>query len=73
MIKKPFKSIKRKTNSLNLVNYNLCEFNGILTYWGNRYFIIFIKDGSRFTQVYHLRHKDDVFNAFKIYKMEVEN
>ena len=73
MIKKPFKSVERNTNILDLVHSDLCEFNGMLTRGGNRYFITFIDDSSRLTYVYLLRHKDDAFNAFKIYKAEVEN
>jgi len=73
MIKKPFKSVERKTNVLDLVHFDLCEFNGMLTRGGNRYFITFIDDCSRFTHVYLLKHKDDAFNAFKTYKAEVEN
>jgi transposase InsO family protein len=73
MIKKPFKSVERKTNVLDLVHSDLCEFNGMLTRGGNRYFITFIDDCSRFTHVYLLKHKDDAFNSFKTYKAEVEN
>ncbi|XP_050890241.1 uncharacterized protein LOC127095614 [Lathyrus oleraceus] len=73
MIKKPFKSVERKTKLLDLVHSDLCEFNGMLTRGGNRYFITFIDDSSRYTHVYLLKHKDDAFNAFKTYKAEVEN
>lgn len=73
MIKKPFKSVERKSNLLDLVHSDLCEFNGMLTRGGNRYFITFIDDCSRYTHVYLLKHKDDAFNAFKSYKAEVEN
>lgn len=72
-IKRPFKSVERHINLLDLVHSDLCEFNGRLTHGGNRYFIKFIDDSSRFTCVYLLRHKDDAFNAFKLYKAEVEN
>lgn len=74
MIKKPFKNAERKSNLLNLMHSDLCEFNGILTCGENRYFITFIDDYcSRFTHVYLLKHKNDAFNAFKIYKAGVEN
>src|SRR4051812_47096189 len=73
MIKKPFKRVERNTNLLDLVHADLCEFNGMLTREGNRYFITFIDDSYRYTHVYLLKHKDDAFNAFKIYKVEVEN
>lgn len=45
----------------------------MLAHGGNIYFITFIDDSSRFTYVYLLRHKDDDFNAFKLYKAEIEN
>ncbi|XP_050889487.1 uncharacterized protein LOC127094740 [Lathyrus oleraceus] len=56
-----------------LAHCDLCEFNGMLTRGGNRYFITFIDDSSIYTHVYLLKHKDDAFNAFKTYKAEVEN
>lgn len=73
MIKKPFHSVERNTNLLNLMHLDLCEFNGILTRGRNRYFITFINDCSRFIHVYILKPKDDNFNALKIYKAKVEN
>lgn len=73
MIKKPFKSVEIKSNLLDLVHFDLCEFNGMLTRGGNRYFITFIDDCSRFTHVYLIKHKDEAFNAFKNYKAEREN
>ena len=40
---------------------------------GNRYFLIFIDDCSRFTYVFLLKNKSETFNAFKVYKAEVKN
>ncbi|URE42102.1 Retrotransposon protein [Musa troglodytarum] len=73
MMKKPFKSIERHTNLLDLIHSDICELNGMLTRGDNRYFITFIDDMSRFTYVYLLKHKNGAFNAFKAYKAEVEN
>ena len=73
MIKKPFKSVERNLDLLELVHTDICELNGILTRGGNRYFITFIDDSSRFTYVYLLKNKDAAFNVFKVYKSEVEN
>ncbi|URE44790.1 Retrotransposon protein [Musa troglodytarum] len=73
MMKKSFKSIKRHTNLLDLIYSDICELNGMIIRGGNRYFITFINDMSRFTYVYLLKHKNDAFNAFKAYKAEVEN
>ena len=53
MIKKPFQGVERSTNLLDLVHSDICEFNGMLTKGGNRYFITFIDDCSRFTYVFY--------------------
>lgn len=37
------------------------------------YFITFIDDLFRFTHLYLLNHKDDAFNAFKTFRVEVKN
>lgn len=67
MIKKLFKNVERKSNLLDLMHFDLCEFNSMLTRGGNLYFITFIDDCSRFTNDYLLKHKDGAFNVFKIY------
>ena len=51
MIKKPFYSVERSSNLLDLIHSDLCELNGMLTRGGNRYFLTFIDDCSRFTCV----------------------
>ncbi|KAJ9565483.1 hypothetical protein OSB04_001449 [Centaurea solstitialis] len=71
--KKPFPSVKRNTSILELIHSDICELNGILTRGGKRYFITFCDDFSRFLYVYLLHSKDQAFEAFKIYKAEVEN
>lgn len=73
MVKKPFHSVKRTSQLLDLIHTDICEMNGMLTRGGNRYFITFIDDCSRFTYVYLLKTKDEAFNVFKAYKAEVEN
>jgi len=40
---------------------------------GKSYFVTFINDFSQYTKVYLIRHKDEVFNMFLSYKVEVEN
>ncbi|KAI3496568.1 hypothetical protein L1887_38933 [Cichorium endivia] len=71
--KKPFPSVKRDTSLLELIHSDICELNGILTRGGKRYFITFCDDSSRYLHVYLLRTKDEAFDAFKLYKDEVEN
>ena len=40
---------------------------------GERYFITFTDDYSRYGYVYLLSYKDEVFETFKIFQNEVEN
>ena len=68
MVKKPFPSVKRDSKILELIHSDICEFNGMLTRGGKRYFITFIDDCSRYLHVYLLRTKNEAFEMFKIYK-----
>ena len=56
MIKKPLYSVERSSNFLDLIHSDLCELNGMLTRGGNRYFLTFIDDCSRFTYVFMLKN-----------------
>ena len=49
MIKKSFHNVERSSNLLHLIHSDLFELNGMLTRGGNRYFLTFIDDRSRFT------------------------
>ena len=71
--KKSFSSTNRDSQLLELIHSNVCELNGILTRGEKRYFIIFIDDFSRYTYIYLMRNKNEVFDMFKKYKTEVEN
>ena len=73
MTKKPFPKNERTTETLELVQYDICELNGHLNKGGNRYLITFIDDHSRFTHVYLMRTKDQAFDMFKCYKTLAEN
>ena len=50
--KKPFSKLDRNSIMLELVHFDICELNGVLTKECKRYFITFIDDFSRFTYVY---------------------
>jgi len=67
------KSVERTSDLLDLIHTDLCEFEGILTRGGNRYFITFIDDFSKYTYVYLMKNKSDAFETFKVYLNEVEN
>ena len=71
--KRPHKSVVRNTELLELIHFDLCEFEGILTRGGNRYIITFIDDFSKYTIVYLLKNKSDAFENFQIFLKQVEN
>ena len=51
MIRKLFPKIERISNLLEIVHYDICELNDMLTRGGHRYFITFIDNFSKFTCV----------------------
>lgn len=65
MVKKSFPKVERTSELLELVHSDTCELNGLLTRGGNRYFITFIDDFSRYTYVYLIRNKNQAFQMFK--------
>jgi hypothetical protein len=58
---------------LELIYFDICEMNGLLTEGGQRYFMTMLDDASRYCYVYLLKTKDEALNYFKTYKAEVEN
>ena len=70
---KPHKSIERNTELLELIHSDICEFEGHLTRGGNRYFITFIDDFSKYSYVYLMKNKSDAFEKLSIFLKEVEN
>jgi transposase InsO family protein len=58
---------------LELIHFDICEINGVLTEGGQRYFMTIIDDASRHCYVYLLKTKDETLNCFKTYKAKVEN
>ena len=69
--KKPFPSVERSSQILDLIHTDICELNDILTLGGRRYFITFIDHCSRYVYVHLLKNKYEAFIMFKIYKVEV--
>ncbi|KAL0117643.1 hypothetical protein PUN28_008795 [Cardiocondyla obscurior] len=71
---KPFKpSSSRETSILGLVHSDICGPISTESIGGAKYFVTFIDDCSRYTEVVMLRNKADVFQAFKNYKKKAEN
>ncbi|KAM2599052.1 hypothetical protein TB2_037519 [Malus domestica] len=71
--KKPFKSVERNTQILELIHNDVCDSYRLPTRAGNKYFVTFIDDCLKYCYIYLIKTKDEVFGKFKIYKTEVEN
>ena len=68
-----FPSVKRDTKPLDLIHTDLCDFKSIPSLGQKNYYITFIDDSTRYCHLYLLESKNEAFEAFKIYKNEVEN
>ncbi|KZV26179.1 hypothetical protein F511_06346 [Dorcoceras hygrometricum] len=68
-----FKTIERNTEPLDLIHTDVCDLKGVQTRGGNKYFITFIDDSTRYCSVYLLKSKNEAIDKFIIYKSEVEN
>lgn len=58
---------------LDLVHKNLCRPMWTYFLGGSKYFITFVDDSTRWTDVEFLKSKDQAFDAFKSYKDFIEN
>lgn len=62
-----------KKEKLELVHFDVWGPTTLSSIGGKHYFMTFIDDHSRKVWVYFLKHKSEVFNAFKRWKAMVEN
>ena len=66
------KTTTRSTQLLELIPTDICEPFNILAFDGEKYFITFIDDFSRYNYVYLLHEKSQSINALKVFIYEVE-
>ena len=69
----PFHSIEKSSEPLELIHSDVCNLKFIQTRGGQKYFITFIDDYTRYCYVYLQRSKDEALESFIHYKKEVEN
>ncbi len=69
----PNENHKKTERPLQLIHSDLCGPMQSLSLDGNKYFISFIDDYTRFTILYFLKAKSGSFKAFENYKAYVEN
>ena len=74
MTKSPFTgTCERGEGLLDLVHTDVCGPFRSATRDGNRYYVTFTDDFSRYGYVYLIKHKSDTFEVYKMYQNEVEN
>ncbi|GKE26616.1 retrovirus-related pol polyprotein from transposon TNT 1-94, partial [Tanacetum coccineum] len=56
-----------------MVHTKICDLKSLPTKGGNKYFITFIDDCTKYCYVYLLKSKDEAIDKFVLYKTEVEN
>ena len=70
--KQPKKGATRSTGLLQLIHTDICGPFAPKTICGNRYYITFIDDYSRYCYVYLISEKSQALEKFKIFKLEAE-
>ena len=68
-----FQSVERHTEPLDLVHSDICDLKLLQTRGGNKYFITFVDDSTKYCYVYLLKSKDEGIEKFVPYKNKVEN
>ena len=65
------KGANKSSSILEIIYTDICCSN--IDAHGQKYFITFIDDYSRYINVYLLHNKNETLDAFKVFKAEVEN
>ncbi|GKD15603.1 retrovirus-related pol polyprotein from transposon TNT 1-94, partial [Tanacetum coccineum] len=68
-----FKLVKRKTKPLDMIYTDIWDLKSLHTEGGNKYFITFIDDCTKYCYVYLLKSKDEAIDKFVLYKTKVKN
>ena len=73
MTSSSFQNVERHTEPLDLIHSDICDLKFVQTRGGNKYFITFIDDSTKYCYVYLLKSKDETIDKFVLHKHEVEN
>ena len=68
LIRSSFQNVERHTEPLNLIHSDICDLKFVQTRCGNKYFITFVDDSTKYRYVYLLKSKDEVIETFGLYK-----
>lgn len=69
MTRKPSPQVDRNFDTTETIHLDICEFNGLLNRGGNRHFVTFINDNTKYTYVYLMKTKNQAFDKFKIFNI----
>jgi len=64
---------KRAQKPLDLIHSDICGPMQVASLGGARYFVLFIDDATRFTEVFIIKKKSEALRCFQEYKASVEN
>ena len=73
MTRSSFQNVERCTKPLDLIHIDICDLKFVRTRGGNKYFISFVDDSTKYYYVYLLKSKDETIEKFVLYKNEVES
>ena len=73
LIRSSFQSVERNIEPLDLIHSDICDLKFVQTRGGNKYFITFVDDSTKYCYVYLFKSKDETIEKFVLYKNEVEN
>ena len=68
-----FQSIERHNEPFDLIHSDICDLKFVQIRDGNKYFITFVDDNTKYCYVYLLKSKDEMIEKFVLYKTKVEN
>src|SRR3990170_8484427 len=74
MTKTPFSgTMERATDLLEIIHTDVCGQMSVEARGGDRYFLTFTDDFSRYGYIYLMKHNSETFEKFKEFQSEVEN
>ena len=68
-----FQNVERHIEPFDLIHSDICDLKFVQTRCGDKYFITFVDDSTKYYYVYLLKSKDETIEKFVLYKHEVEN